>query len=222
MSKTYHIDAEIVSLDDLQKRLEATDLVPSRASLINELESTIKILKEHTIQTLADLRAEMKTKIKLEALSVTTGIDKQYLVLFRREIESYFPKPHPLKKFTWFPYEEIQKLELKGIRNTTVFYKTYVNAENKEEFVRSSEVKSEIIEELIQLCGLTRMQWTSPLAAKMLFDAGYKNVEKVAKAEPEELYNSLVQINEGYKYFKGKIGLRDIKRLIHSAKYVLR
>ncbi len=30
----YHIDAEKVSLDELRKRIEETDLVPSRASLL--------------------------------------------------------------------------------------------------------------------------------------------------------------------------------------------
>ena len=34
----YYIDAERVSLDDLQKRIVETDLVPSRRSLLEEID----------------------------------------------------------------------------------------------------------------------------------------------------------------------------------------
>ena len=72
------------------------------------------------------------------------------------------------------------------------------------------------------LCDLTRMQWTSPLAARMLFDADYTSVTMVSLADPEVLCNALKKINEGDQYFKGNIGLQDIKRLIHSANYLTR
>jgi len=51
---TYHINAEKVSLDDLQKRLEATDLVPSRASLREKIAIRMKALKKQGISTLAE------------------------------------------------------------------------------------------------------------------------------------------------------------------------
>ena len=186
---SYHMDAEKISLDDLRKRIETTDLVPSRTSLLSELDSKIGILKGHNVGTLADLRAEMKTSKRLETLSEATGIDKNYLVLLRREIESYFPKPFLLKKLDWFSVAEIEKLEKKGIRNTADFYKAFIDANNRDELVESTKAESGIIDELIQLCDLMRMQWTSPTAAKMLVDAGYTNVEKVASAKDSRKNN---------------------------------
>jgi hypothetical protein len=42
----------------------------------------------------------------------------------------------------------------------------------------------------------------------------------VAAAEAEDLCEALEVVNEGDRFFKGKIGLRDIKRLIRAASYV--
>src|SRR5512134_3714946 len=95
----YHLDAENINLDDLQKRIEATDLVPSRASLLEKIGTKMKALEQQGITTLADLRNELKTSKRLEVLAKSTGIGTQYLTLLRREIEGWFPKPSLLKDF---------------------------------------------------------------------------------------------------------------------------
>ncbi len=110
----HHTDAEGVSLDDLQKRIEDTDLVPSRASLLNGMETKMRALKQGGVTSLAGLRHELRNPKRLEALSRATGVDKQYLVLLRREIEGYFPKPSALRAFDWLPGGEIAKLEEEG------------------------------------------------------------------------------------------------------------
>jgi hypothetical protein len=83
---TYHIDAERVSLDDLRKRIEETDLVPSRVSLLDGINTKTEVLEQHGVTTLANLRKELKNSKRLEALAKATGIDTQYLILLRREI----------------------------------------------------------------------------------------------------------------------------------------
>ena len=108
---SYYIDADEISLDDLRKRIELTDLVPSRASLLDEITNKMKTLESHGIQTLAHLRTELKTPRRLDAVASATGIDPQYLILLRRETESYFPKPFTLKDFDWLPKEEISRLK---------------------------------------------------------------------------------------------------------------
>lgn len=113
----YHIDAENVSLDDLRKRIEATDLVPSRASLTDKI-------GDNTLEILA------------------------------------------------------------------------------------------------RLADLMRVQWVSPTFARMLIVAGYGNVAKVAAANADDLCKALSSINAGDRFFKGKIGLRDVKRLVQAASYV--
>lgn len=218
----YHINTDLISLDDLRKRIEATDLVPSRTSLLDEIEAKFKAFAATGITSLTELRYELKNAKRLEALTTKTGIDKQYLILLRREIGSYFPKPAGLKKFDWLPQGEIEKLEREGIANSAHFYDATRNAEDVAALAQSSGVDPSILGTLKCLTDLTRIQWVSPLAARMLVDAGYESAIKVAEADPEKLCEDLDRLNQEGSYFKGKIGLRDIKRLVHAAGYVVR
>jgi hypothetical protein len=218
--KTYHINDEGISLADLRKRIEETDLVPSRALLLDGLIRKIRLLEEKGISTLARLRKELKTSRRLEALSESTGIEMQYLILLRREIESYFPKPPALRAFDWLPVQEIGKLEEMGIRNVASLYEAAGRAGSQVDLADEAGVDPAILEILVQLADLTRVQWVSPTAARMLLEAGYVNAADIAETDPVDLCEALEEINEGNRFFKGKIGLRDIKRLVRAAGYV--
>ncbi len=216
----YQFDAEKISLEDLQKRIETTDLVPSRAALLDGLSLKFEILKQKGFVTLAQLRNEWKTPARLEALAVTTGIDGQYLLLLRREVESYFPKPFHLKEFTRLPKNAVAKLEENGIHNTADLFERAATVEGKNKLAQSAGVDADFLDDLFRLADLTRVQWISPTAARMLVDSGYDTPAKLEKADADVLCETMMNINQGDKYFKGNIGLRDIKRLVHSAKYV--
>jgi hypothetical protein len=56
----------------------------------------------------------------------------------------------------------------------------------------------------------------------MLVAAAYDSASKVAAAEAEGLYEALLRVNAGDKFFKGKIGLRDVKRLVQAAGHIAR
>lgn len=217
---SYHLNAEKIALFDVRKRLEATDLVPSRASLLIGLEMKMKALEKEGIATLAHLRNELKTSKRMEALVEAAGIETQYLTLLRREIEGWFPKPFPLKDFGWLPKSEIAKLERDGIRNSAALYEATATKAKRTELAGSTGVDNEILETFVQLVDLTRVQWTSPTAARMLIEAGCNSVAKLAKADAHELHEALTRVNAGGEFFKGKIGLRDVKRLIFAASYV--
>jgi len=218
----YHIDAKQINLDDLRKRIENTDLVPSRMTLLEGIEKNFKVFNAAGIKNLADLRYELKNAKRLETLVDKSGVDKEYLILLRREIEGYFPKSIPLKKFDWLPLQEIEKLEQHGIGKAAALFETTRTPKDVTELQKSTSIDDPILKTLMILIDLTRIQWVSPLAARMLMDAGYNSVKEVAAADPEVLCEDLVRINEGDQYFKGKIGLRDIKRLIHAAGYLAR
>jgi hypothetical protein len=215
----YHLDADYVSLNDLQERIKKTDLVPSRASLLDGIEMKFEALEQNGIKTLANLRNELRSPKHLETVSNVTGVDKQYLILLRREIEGYFPKPFRLKDFDWLPEGIVSKLEANGIHDTAALYNTTSSIEGRAEFAKSIDVDTESLETLIKLADLTRVQWVSPTAARMLVEAAYDSASQVATADAEDLCQALTTINEDGRFFKGKIGLRDIKRLILAASY---
>ncbi|MFZ5881418.1 MAG: DUF4332 domain-containing protein [Chloroflexota bacterium] len=216
----YHLDAEKVSLDNLRKRIQATDLVPSRASLLDGLGLNMKALERQGIATLADLRKELKTAKRLEALATSTGIAAQYLILLRREVEGWFPKPFPLKDFEGLPQSEVAKLERAGIRDSAALYEATDSQSRRTALAKSTGVDNGFLETFAHLVDLTRVQWTSPTAARMLLEAGCDSVSKLAGMDADELYEALARVNAGNKFFKGRIGLRDVKRLIQAAGYV--
>lgn len=216
----YHIDAEHISLDDLRKRIEATDLVPSRASLTGKIGEKIEALEKQGITTLASLRENLKTSKRLAAVAEATGIDTHYLTLLRREIESYFPKPATLNVFDWLPEDERVKLEHHKIGDTAALYERASSAQQRSELAQSTGVDATTLEMLARLADVMRVQWVSPTFARMLIAAGYDGAAKVAAANADDLCEALSRINAGERFFKGKIGLRDTKRLVQAARYV--
>lgn len=216
----YYLNAEKISLDELQKRIEEIDLVPSRSSLLENIKDNFAILKEHGYVTLADLRRELKNSKNIPSISKKTGIGSDYLTLFRREIESYFPKAFPISTFDWFPKKDISKLEKQGYKNTALLFDVLGSSKKRAEISTDLGIDTQIINALSCLVNLTRIQWISPLAARMLVSAGYNDAKSVAKANAEKMCNELDRVNRENKFFKGKIGLRDIKRLVKAASYV--
>lgn len=216
----YYTIAGKVSLDDLKKRIRETDLIPSRISLLDKIDENFSKLKKNSFSTLEDLRENLKNAAKISLVSKQTEIDVSYLTLLRREFEGYFPKPFPIKTFDWLPKNDLTKLENAGLKNSVLLYEALENAKRKNEIITTLGLEKKFIDEIFSLVALTKIQWTSPLTARMLIAAGYDSVKKVAEAEANKLCDSLDSVNKTYKFFKGKIGLRDIQRLIKAASYV--
>lgn len=210
-----------ISLDDLRRRIENTDLIPSQAPLKIEIDVKFFALKQQGITNLARLRDELKSPGKIEALSDASTVDKKYLILLRREIEGYFPKPVALKDFYWLPKEEIEKLVKNGIRDTAGLRQVAGNPVYRDELLSATGLDATCLQALIKLADLTGIRWVSPNIARMLVGAGYPSTTKVAAADPDDLYEALIRVNEGGRYYKGKVGMRDVKRLIRAAGYVL-
>lgn len=217
---SYYIDDEKITLDELKKRIKDTDLIPSRTSLLNNLNENIIALQKAGISSLADLRKETRPAKGISLLADKTKIDMQYLTLLRREIEGYFPKPLPLKSFEWLPKNECKKIEAKGFKNSILIYEGLNTVKKRTDLSNEMKIDIQFLNTLFSLVDLTRIQWVSPLFSRMLLASGYENPESVAKANAEKLCNDLEQVNESNKFLKGKIGLRDIKRLVKAASYV--
>ncbi len=217
---SYYIDAESVSLDDLKARIQEAELVPSRVSLLEEIDGRFLRLKSHGFVTLADLRKGLKNQKNIPALSGETGIDAAYLTLLRREIEGYFPKAYPVGAFDWFRKADLERLESSGLKNTVILYDALTSPGRREEVATALGIGLDVIDALYALADLTRIQWVSPIAARMLVSAGYTDVKAVAGADPERLHSDLDRVNKEHKFFKGTIGLRDVRRLVKAASYV--
>jgi hypothetical protein len=216
----YYLDSDKISLRDLQKRIKETDLIPSRSSLLNGIEDNFKRLEKFGISTLSNLRKELKNSKSIPSLSKQIGIDGDYLTLLRREIEGYFPKALPLRSFDWLPGNEMAALGNSGFRDTVSLFEGLDSPRKRSEIAKDLGLDGGFIDFVYSLADLTRIQWTSPIFARMLLAAGYDSAKKVSEADAGELFKALDRVNKESKFFMGKLGPRDIKRLIKAASYV--
>jgi hypothetical protein len=215
----YYIDDKKTTLQDLQKRLQSSDLVPSRAPLLDNVEEKLTALGKSGISSLADLRAELKTEKLMRDLAARTGLEVDYLILLRREVESYFPKSFPLTDFNWLPSDVPSILQSKGIKNAASFFEKVSIPETKTELIEAG-IDPVVLDELLQYTDLTRVQWISPITARILVLAGYGSAVELAAANPDELCERFARVNNEHQYFQGKVGLRDMKRLVYAASFV--
>lgn len=213
----YHLDADRIGLDALQLRIESTDLVPSRLPLLDQIGAKMEALRAHGIRSLAALRKELKTPGRLKTLAAATGIREPYLVLLRREIEGYFPKPVPLQSLEALPPDALAKLAQCGISNTATLFDAANTPDKLSRLAKTTGVAASTLRPLARLSDLMRIQWVSPTFAQMLLACGCDGTAKVAAANPETLCAALAKANAKSPYFKGTIGLRDVKRLVHAA-----
>lgn len=214
----YHPDAQAIDLKALQARLTGTDLIPSQQPLLDGMAETMAALGEAGMHSMADLISALKTKKSLAALAETSGVGEPYLQLLRRTINGFFPKSRALKEIDWIAKDAIARLAKAGVKNTQQLFETA--SDDSGGLAKRIDVDPGILEELLTIAGLCRIQWVAPSFARVLIAAGYRDAAAIAKADPETLTGQIEQANQGARFYKGKLGLRDVRRLVMAAGYV--
>ncbi|WP_394180091.1 DUF4332 domain-containing protein [Yoonia maritima] len=214
----YYLDENSIDLDALQDRLQSTDLIPSQEPLLDRLSENMSSLTGAGIQSLADLRLALKITKSLEELAKKSDVEVGYLQLLRRAINGFFPKPKSLKEVDWLGDDLIAKLNKAGLKNTKHLFE--LTSDNKADLIKETGVDQAKFNELSAIADLCRIQWVSPTFARVLVAAGFDNAHAIASADPEAVFNAMEEANKGARYYKGKVGLRDVARLVAAAKYV--
>lgn len=214
----YHMDDGSMDLGDLQKRLEDTDLIPSQLPLLEGLDEKMSAFKAAGIHSVADLRGALKTPKSLASMSQRSGVDPEYLKLLNRTIGGFFPKPRSLGEVDWLDGDTVARLRDAGIKNTQQLFDA--SAAEETDLANQTGANPDDVRELARISDLCRIQWVSPSFARVLIAAGVTSPAAVAKADPEDLFEDLVKANESARFYKGKVGLRDVWRLVAAARYV--
>ncbi len=215
---SYHLDASSTDLAALGKRLETTDLIPSQMPLLDGLDGALAAFQAGGVHTLADLRAALKSPKGLAALAAETGIDPAYLRLLRRTIDGFFPKPRPLNDWDWLPDPVAGGLKAAGIANTRQLFEAA--SDGPETLARAIGVDVAALAEAVAIADLCRIQWVSPNYARALVAAGATTPARVAATDPDALCAALEKANAGARFYNGKVGRRDVGRLVAAAAYV--
>ena len=186
MSTQYQIDLEKYSLQRFKKSLQTRDMIPSRASLKEELEVRFQILEDRGITNLKELIDVLKTKKKVEQFSQETGLSIEYLTLLNREAKSYLSKPIRLDKFPDIQTRYLERLDEVGIRNSRQLFIEAQNKNRRERLSKETDIPLEVLNELIGLSDLSRIYGVGPVFARMMYDVGIKSVKEVIEYTADE------------------------------------
>ncbi len=214
----YHLDDTRMSLADLAARLEGSDLIPSQQPLLKGLRTTTAALRKGGIASVADLRRELKKPSSLSVLAARSGIEEGLLVLLRRTVEGWFPKPPALSDFPRADRSAVEALGREGMKDARALFEAAASRGSRRTLAARTGASLSALDELAGLADLSRIQWVSPGFARLLHDAGYTHAAAVAAADPTRLHSAIITKNADGRPYHGTIGRRDIARLVVLAK----
>jgi hypothetical protein len=216
----YYIDLRSISIDKYKVKLGLSDLLPSRMILKDRLVERFNYFKSIGIKNVKDLQQTLKKKDKLAELSEVDCFSEDYLVILLREINSIQPKPNKISEFIGISPETASKLDKIGIKDTVGLYDNILTSNSRKELAVKANISETEILELTKLTDLSRVKWVGATFARMLYDVGIDSVEKASKADYVELHKKINQINKEKNFYKGQIGLHDMKLFVDAAKEV--
>lgn len=220
MTDNYYIDLEKYPLNKFKQELKEADLLPSRKILKEQIDVRFKVLESNGIQNLHDLATSLKTPKKAKEFAEKSDLPSNYLLILRREVNSYMPKPVNLEKFPGVEKGTLNKLNRVGIKNTAHLFKRIKNKDNRDKLAAETSIKDGKILELTKLTDLSRIKWIGPVFARIFLDSGTDTAQKLSKADAGTLYKELVKINGEKGYTKAKFIENDVRLCINVAKMV--
>ena len=213
----YYLDFSSITIDQYKEKLKRKTMIPSRMILKENLDERFSYFKSLGIKNVLELEKILKKKEKVRELAKEKCLSEDFLIALGRELKAIQPKPRKFKDFLGISEETISKLEKNGIKSTKHLYDKVITKNDRKETAKATGINEEEILDLTKLTDLTRIQWVNGTFASVLYEAGYDTVEKVVKADYEELYNTVKKLNAERKLYKGNIGLNDMKILVEAA-----
>ncbi len=220
MTDSYYIDLEKYPLSKFKQELAESELLPSRKILKEQIDNRFKILESNGIKNLNDLSTSLKTPKKAKEFAGRSGLPQDYILILRREVNSYLPKPVNLEKFPGIEKDTLSKLNNIGIKNTAHLFKIIKTHEDRAKLAAETGINLEKILELTKLTDLSRVKWIGPIFARMFLDSETDTVEKLSNADAKTLYGKLTEINDKKGYTKGRFIESDVELCIKVSKIV--
>ncbi len=178
MSDSFQIDLGKYSLQEFKKSLQTRELIPSRVTLKDDIETRMQILEDAGISNLKELIDALKTKQKLYAFAKKARLPAEYLTLLNREAKSYLAKPVRLDKFPGIQKEITDHLAKAGIKNSKHLFITSRDESSLKALVEETDIPQAALNELISLADLSRIYGVGPVFARIIYDVGIHSVAK--------------------------------------------
>ncbi len=215
----YYYDFKSLSLSKLKEKIKNTELLPSQKILLEKIDERFDLIESQNINNIFELQEILKTKNKTTEFARKTGILEEYLIVLRREVNSYQSKSRKLSEFPGMKKEIIEKLAKKGIKDTGQLFDFIATRKSREDLEKELNLTNDDVIVLAKLTDVSRLRYVGPNFAMLLVSTQYDTVEKVQKADYNKLYEDLIKINKKEDYYKGNIGLKDMKFFVNDANF---
>ncbi len=213
----YGIDLTKFSLARFKDVLENEELLPSRQILKERLAERFAVLEAMDIDHLAALIAALKTKKKLAQFAQDSGLPEDYLVILRRQAQSYIPRPVNLKDIPGVDPEHVARLADVGVKHTKHLFTRARTVASRTELGAESGVPAAALTELVQLADLARAGWVGPIFVRLIHAAGAQTLESLAQCAPQALYESMQAVNREQELTKAYFSVKDVAACIETA-----
>jgi hypothetical protein len=217
---SYTIDPALISLDEFRELTEEKEMLPGRLMLQERMDECFTALKASGIRHLGDLFGRLSTRIKVQEFSRQSGLSMDYLVLLKREAGSYLAKPFPLSDIPGIPFEYLELLKSRGLKNTRDLFEQVPAEEQQAELSSKTGIPVYRLKEMYSLCDLSRITGVGGIFARVLYEAGIRSPEEYASTEAPAVLERCRQIIRKYGYPAGKLGIKDMQYGINYARVV--
>jgi len=218
MTDPYGIDLTGFSLARFKDTLQDKALLPSRQILKEQLAERFAVLEAMDIDHLAALIAALKTKKKLAQFAQASGLPEDYLVILRRQAQSYIPRPVNLKDIPGVDPAHVARLADVGVKHTKHLFVRARKAAARVELGAESGVPAEALTELVQLADLARAGWVGPIFVRLIHAAGAQTLAALAQCAPEALYARMQAVNREQALTKASFSVKDVAACIETAR----
>ena len=219
--KRYSIDPGLITLDHFKRLTGSKRMLPGRVALQVQMDERFGLLKRSGIENLGDLLRILGSKSKIDSYSARTGLSSDYLVLLKREAGSYLARPFPLSNFPGIPYEYVELLKSKGIKNTKNLFEEVQLEHQQAQLAANTGIPVYRLKELFSLCDLSRITGVGGLFARVVYEAGIRSTVEFARTEAISQVEKYLAVIEKHGYAAGNPGVEDIRYSINYASVVV-
>ena len=214
----YYLDLQGISLERFKRRLATQELMPGRQILKEEIDARFERLAAMGIENLRDLNDALKNKRKVEAFAQASGLPRDYLVVLRREAQSYMPKPVYLDRIPGVDAGHVAKLAAAGIKHSKHLFERARTGKDRTVLSRTTGVPGGALLELVKLSDLARILGLGPVFVRLFYEVGADTVEKLSRWKPEELSRRAHAMNRERRLSKVVPSLKDITHYVEMAR----
>ena len=218
MKDNYFVDTDKFTLDKFRIILKTKDILPSRVVLKDKIDERFDLLKSKGINSLSDLLDSLKTKPKLDKFSKESGLDVDYLIILRREANSYVSVPVRLIDLPFIETDIIAKLDSIGIKDSKQLFDNAAKRSDREYLADRYKLPIDRLMELVELSDLVRITGVGPVFARIILDSGIGSVKDFLSFDSEDLFDKLVRTNNDKGLTKAKFSIKDIEYCIELGK----